>query len=251
MRALPSRLLPPIPAALGTLVAVALGCGGGGDDKKDGKGASGGDDSGELEQPDINWTGECPAASGFGTSTRWEYQYTEAYEEESGLTGTRVVEITEVGGDGTLTLVSTEEYTGTNNSYVTVVTDTVGCDGEGLWLIDRYREYEVTVYKPYEGFYDYTWNAPAMLIPVEVDVGTEWETVYDGTYVNEVGATRAADDVVVTTVTGLESVEVPAGTYTAMVWEQDSELTVPVTVWYVLGTGFVRSEELELTSFSP
>lgn len=243
MTAFPARVAPLAPFLLLAACGGKDG-GGGGDD------SGGGDDTG-LEQPDIDWTGACPAASGIGTATRWEYTYNEAYEASSGLSGGFTVEVTEINDDGTFVMVTTEESSGSNNTYSSVTTETWGCDDEGLWLLETYYEYEVTVYKPYEGYRDYTWNAPTLVMPKDVDVGSEWESVYDGTYVNELGASRSADDTVLTEVTGLEEVTVPAGTYTAMVWVQDASLTSPTTSWYVLGTGLVKSPEADLTAFTP
>lgn len=240
MIALLRRLVPCAPLLL------LAACGG-----KDGGGGGGGEEDSGLEQPAIDWNGACPAASGIGTSTRWEYAYNEAYEASSGLSGGFTVEVTEVHDDGTFVMVTTEASSGTNNTYNSVTTETWGCDDEGLWLLETYYEYEVTVYEAYAGFRDYTWNAPILVMPQEVDVGTAWESVYDGTYVNELGASRSADDTVLTEVTGLEEVTVPAGTYTAMVWVQDASLTSPTTSWYVLGTGLVKSPEADLTSFTP
>lgn len=229
---------------------LALGCAGKKQDDADDT-SSVGDSGTSPETPPINWSGSCPSATGIGTSTRWEYEYNEAFEESSSLSGTYSVEVTGVGEDGTLTLVTEVETQGSNNSFESTTTETFGCDDEGLKLLDTYYEYVVTVYESYEGYQDYTWNTPVLLVPTSVEVGDSWESVYDGVYEDELGARRAQDYTVVTEVTGREEVTVPAGTYTAMVWVSDSSLSVPVTNYVANGTGKVATPEADLVSFTP
>ncbi len=231
------------------LLASALACGGGKKGEDDtGAGAGTGEET--LGTTDVDWSGTCPSISGIGEGARWEYVYNEAFEEASSLSGSYTVEVSEVGDDGTVTLVTSVDTVGSNNSFSSVTTNQYGCDTDGMWLIGTYYEYAVTVYYTYEGYQTYEWYAPALIMPGVVEVGTEWDTVYDGVYEDELGARRAQDYTVVNEVMGLVEVETPAGTYTAQEWVQDSSLGVPVTNYYVNGVGLVKTAEADLVSVS-
>lgn len=238
-----------LPVALAPLLCFTFACGGGkGGEDDTGPAATGTD---PLETPDIDWSGTCPSISGIAAGTTWTYTYNAAYEKGTSTEGGYTVEVTDVGDDGTVTLETHIETQGSNNSYEATGTNTYGCDDEGLWLIGSYFEYAVTVYYTYEGFQDFTWNAPVLIMPATTDVGTTWESVYDGIYEDELGARWAQDYTVANEVTARVEVTVPAGTFTAQEWVQDASQSVPVTNYYANGTGLVQSEEADLTEFSP
>lgn len=237
---------------IGLLVIAILGCAGGKDAKDDGE--VGGDDTagGTTVPPtEYDWSGDCPPASGIGANTTWEYEYNEQYEKSNATTGTYSVEVEDRAEDGTLTLVTEVSTEGSNNSFESKTTSQYGCDGTGLWLLATYYEYTVTVYYPYEGWREYTYDAPILLMPASVDVGDSWETVYAGVYVDELGARRATDYIISTEVTGREELTVPAGTFTAMEWSQSWSTGSDTTAWYSNGVGLVASEEADLVEFTP
>jgi len=244
-----SSLRRPLPLLFATGLLLALGCAG--KDKKEDDTGGGGTGTDTLETPDINWSGVCPSATGLGTSTEWVYEYNEAFQKASLLSGGYTTRVDSVGDDGTLVVVTEIDTTGSNNTYTATQTNTYGCDGDGLWLLDSYLEYEVTVYYAYEGYQDYEWYSPVLLVPATVEVGDEWDSVYDGIYEDELGARRAQDYTVTTTVTSRESITVPAGEFTAMIWETLNTLGQRTTTYVANGTGAVATQEADLIEFTP
>lgn len=231
----------------GAITLLLLGCAGGKDGGKDGDG----DGDGGGDTTDINWTGACPAASGIGTATVWEYEYNEAYQDANDATGSYSVIVGDPGDNGEITLITAIETTSGNRSFESTSTSEYGCDDEGLWLLTTYYEYTVTVYEPYEGFEDYAFEAPILMMPQSVASGENWESVYKGTFETELGTRLAVNYSVTTEVTGTEDVTVPAGEYHAMVWTQTRSTGAESTVWVANGTGMVASEEADLVAFTP
>jgi hypothetical protein len=241
----PTPLSRPLVLLTAAGLVAALGCAGKKDKGEDDTSAAG-DDSGTLDTPEIDWTGDCPSASGIVAGATWTYEYNEAYEKSSSLSGGYTMEVTDFGTDGTLTLVTQIDSAGSNNTYTATQTDTYSCNDEGLWLLDTYLEYTTTVYYAYEGYQDYTWNVPTLIMPVTVEVGDDWESVYDGVYETELGQRRAQDYTTTTTVTGREEIDVPAGTYTAMVWNAVTSLGSNTTTYVANGTGAVATPYADL-----
>ncbi len=208
--------------------------------------SGGGGDTGPGEADEIPWTGDCPAASGVIDGAHLEYVYTATWEEHNDRSGGWTYDVS-ANGDGTYTGVMTIEVAGVNNTMEEVDTLGYGCDADGLWLVSKRVDSTVTVYEPYEGFLEYTLDAPVLLMPVDMETGTKWKTEYAGSTMNELDQKRAINESYVTEVMGNEAVDVPAGSWTAMRWTRTSSLGTETNSWVVSGLGLVKDDDSDLT----
>lgn len=213
--------------------------------------SAGGDtaDSGDPDADELPYSGDCPAASGLVDGATWEYVFNSSWEDANDRTGGWTAKAT-AGDDGTWQVVTKLEVAGTNNTLEETNTYGYGCDAEGLWLLTQYTESVTTVSEPYEGWREYTYTAPILIMPATIDVGSYWDSVYAGTWTNELDQTRTASRTLTWDVIGVESVDTPAGSWNAMIWTETTSTDVVTTYHYVSGLGMVSSDAADLTAYS-
>ena len=126
------------------------------------------------------------------------------------------------------------------------------CDGEGLWLLGQSSE-GVYVYDDEEDPYsiDFSYEAPALWLPADLEVGSSWTTDYQGLVTYEDGSSSTYTASVEHEAVAEESIEVPAGSFTALRIEGYNEGSPYSTRWHAEDAGLLLQNYLELTSYTP
>lgn len=208
--------------------------------------AGGGGDTGPGEADELPWEGDCPAPSGFADGAHFEYEYNEAWQSANARTGSWAFDVSK-GDDGVYTVNGTASSAGSNITYDEENVATYKCDGEGLWLLTLNIESVTVVTEEARGSLDYEFTAPALIMPLETEIGKKWTTTYDGTYTTEVGAKRNADAVYDWEIEAVDAVSAPAGDWNAERWVQTSQAGTPFTEWRVSGLGMVANSDSDAT----
>lgn len=175
---------------------------------------------------------QCPAYTGLDVVGRqWDYQHTQAFTDETGISGTSTVTIDAIteNDDGSLTVDvsgegedSTEEPPSTT-PYTTDVQ--FRCDAEGAWLV--FAHFSGTVDAGMFGTFDIradkdltTYDLVAL---PEMSDGTTWTSTPAGTLTDAEGTETAYDDTITRTVTAVGETTVPAGTFATITLTSVSE----------------------------
>lgn len=214
--------------------------------------AGGADDTGDAGPADeLPWTGSCPAASGLADGATFEYVYNADWEAANARTGGWNSEVT-ANDDGSYTVVQFLSASGSNVEIEQTTTLGYTCDAEGLWLVSQHLDVSTSVYEadPYVSWTEYTYDGPVFIMPVTVEEGQKWQSIYAGTWVNELDMKRSADATFTFEFTGVEALEVPAGSWNAMKWVSTSATGVEFNSWWVSGLGMVADQDSDLTAYS-
>lgn len=231
-----------------SLLLGLLACGTSGTDSADTSG--GGGDTGDPDADELPYSGSCPAASGLLDGATWEYVYNSTWEDANDRAGGWTMSAA-LADDGTTWEVVTElDVAGSNNTLVETNTYGYGCDADGLWLLTQYTESVTTVSEPYEGWREYTYDAPVLIMPATTEVGDIWDSVYTGTWTNELGQTRTAGRTLTYEIIGVEAVETEAGSWNAMIWTETTSTGVVTTSHRVSGLGMVSSQDADLVAYT-
>ena len=179
-----------------------------------------GDDSDSDSDTAGTWVGPCPPYSGLAdVGSSWDQSTTAASEEATGYAYDIHREVTDVelGATTRVTMVTTTETTGMDYAATSVTTTIYACDDEGAWL----QEYDsqtvgTTAGTPFDVSSVTTYEPAWLAMPWDVSVGSEWTAASTVTTVTEQGPTQTAVSQSYT-VTGTDTVEVPAGTFDVLV----------------------------------
>ncbi len=190
--------------------------------------------------PCNDWTGIA------GVGTTWVYDFADGE-----LSGTVDSEVTAYdAGNGSVTVDSDSTIAASGTTTTSLTTTDYLCDAEGFWMLSQYTEYSVEYGETtYEGWTDTTYNAPVLLIPGDLAVGSTWTTSYDG-----VTETNVSGPQEITSTVEQEAVEeaqatVPAGTYDTIhvIYSGDGS----GESWVAAGVGSVKTNVSELVSYTP
>lgn len=94
-----------------------------------------------------------------------------------------------------------------------------------------------------------TYDTPVLMVPATLTPGDVWSTARTRTIVPSSGDTYTVADDSIAEVIGIEEVEVPLGTYTAVRVDETSP-SGTVSMWYADGVGLVKAGALEMDNYS-
>ena len=142
---------------------------------------------------------------------------------------------------------------------VQTVSTTTGdylCDSDGMWAVALYTEYsEEANGSVNEGWSRVTYTNPALVLPYDLEDGTAWSTVAEGTAEYSSGVTSDINLLTESVVEGSESVSVPAGNYDALrvqsVYYTGATETTSTTSWLYPSVGTVKDAVSELVRHDP
>ena len=191
--------------------------------------------------------GACGAWTGIdGVGATWSYDFA-----DDDIAGTVNNEITAYDGStGLVTASSFSDLTGTDYTLTSTTTSEYRCDGEGMWMLSQYTEYDMDYAgTPIEGWTDTVYEPAALLIPTDINVGDTWTTAYVGTTTTNMTDATPFESTVEQVVIEEREVTVPAGTYDTMYVEFSGD--GDGFSYIARGVGQVKSNVTELTSYSP
>lgn len=204
-----------------------------------------GDDSDGDTHPTGDTVGVCGAYMGQVGST-----LTYTFTETSQMTGTTVVTFTSLdAGTGEAVFDSTSNITTAQSTSTTTTVQNARCQPDGVHAVSITTDYSVTAGgQMFTGSTDTTYDPPFLLLPADVAVGSDWDMSTAGTTTDSNSGTSTFSISQTASATGMESVTVPAGTYTSLAITYTPSTGDPFHAWIASGVGTVKTDSTELSS---
>lgn len=229
------------------------------DDTSDsqGGGGGGGDTDSAVDTGDTGVEPEalCSNLSGVvQVGTEWVYTY--AMGGGGGYSYTKTRTVTDING-GTVRIVEEQVTESGAYTYTTTFDDAYVCDGDGMWIVGQEVDYDYG--DAGGGGYSYTFSLkePALVLPLEAEFGTSWDTVYDGEYTYSNGTTTPYKYTLANVIVGDEPMDVPYGTVDALQVYQEYQYGggggggSGTSVYYGVDLGLVADSQWKLAEYTP
>ncbi len=243
---LPGALVRNVPCLCALVLPAFFACTGPGDSGSTGDNS--GDNSGD-NGGDNGGGGDCGDFNG-GVGSVLSYEYTDEYSQQNGVSGGFDVTFDSYdAATGAAVYTSTAETDTAQSTSTSTSVQNLECRSDGLYAISTTVDYVVNAGgQQFTGTTTTTYDPAALLQPLTLDVGSTWDSSFEGTTTDSMAGSQDFSFSQAAEVVAAESVTVPAGTYDSLKVTYSPSNGSPSNAWLAVGVGTVKTDASELVS---